>query len=63
MMRAMTLIKPLNVDGASRVYFIVGDPIAQVKSPCRTECAVYSGPCGTGRFGGVDRRRVFGSKR
>ena len=33
MMRAMTLIKPLNVDGASRVYFIVGDPIAQVKSP------------------------------
>ena len=25
--------KPLNLDGASRVHFIVGDPIAQVKSP------------------------------
>jgi shikimate dehydrogenase len=31
--RAMTSSKPLNLDGASRVHFIVGDPIAQVKSP------------------------------
>lgn len=29
----MNTNKPLNLDGASRVYFIVGDPIAQVKSP------------------------------
>jgi shikimate dehydrogenase len=29
----MNMNKPLNLDGASRVHFIVGDPIAQVKSP------------------------------
>jgi shikimate dehydrogenase len=29
----MNTHKPLNLDGASRVYFIVGDPVAQVKSP------------------------------
>lgn len=29
----MTSSKSLNLDGASRVHFIVGDPIAQVKSP------------------------------
>lgn len=29
----MNTNKPLNLDGASRVHFIVGDPIAQVKSP------------------------------
>lgn len=29
----MTTQKALNLDGATRVHFIVGDPIAQVKSP------------------------------
>ena len=29
----MNSTKPLNLDGASRIHFIVGDPIAQVKSP------------------------------
>ncbi|PUE10982.1 shikimate dehydrogenase [Limnohabitans sp. T6-5] len=29
----MNTNKPLNLDGASRIHFIVGDPIAQVKSP------------------------------
>ncbi len=29
----MNPTQPLNLDGASRVHFIVGDPIAQVKSP------------------------------
>jgi len=29
----MTSPNPLNLDGATRVHFIVGDPIAQVKSP------------------------------
>ena len=29
----MNTNKPLTLDGASRIHFIVGDPIAQVKSP------------------------------
>ena len=29
----MTMHKTLNLEGATRVHFIVGDPIAQVKSP------------------------------
>jgi shikimate dehydrogenase len=29
----MNPIQPLHLDGASRIHFIVGDPIAQVKSP------------------------------
>lgn len=29
----MTTSTPLQLDGASRIHFIVGDPIAQVKSP------------------------------
>ncbi len=29
----MNPTQPLNLDGASRIHFIVGDPIAQVKSP------------------------------
>ena len=33
MIVAMTTPHHLNLDGASRVHYIVGDPIAQVKSP------------------------------
>jgi len=32
-MPPMMASKPLQLDGASRIHFIVGDPIAQVKSP------------------------------
>jgi shikimate dehydrogenase len=38
----MNTNKPLNLDGATRVYFIVGDPIAQVKSPAGVSQAFQS---------------------
>ena len=41
MIAAMTTPKSLNLDGATRVHFIVGDPIAQVKSPAGVSQAFH----------------------
>ena len=41
-MPGMTIANSLNLDGATRVYFIVGDPIAQVKSPAGVSQAFQS---------------------
>lgn len=52
----------IELNGATRVYYVVGDPIAQVKSPQGVtvqmqqlggECGLYSCPCGTQPIVGI----------